>query len=64
MIRDGETGMTKVSSDMTDIELILYLCKLLWDDVSDGDTPSDEDFRIISHALEDRGIDPDEIFSY
>jgi hypothetical protein len=49
---------------MTDPELILYLCRLLWDDISDGDTPMEEDWDTLRDELSSRDIDPDEIFGY
>jgi hypothetical protein len=49
---------------MNDQELILFLCKLLWDEVSDGDTPSKKDWDDISLELKIRGLNPEEIFPY
>jgi len=49
---------------MTDLELILYLCKILWDLCSDGDMPDDKDFETLNKELKARGQDPDDIFGY
>jgi hypothetical protein len=49
---------------MTDRELILYLCQLLWDDLSDGDVPDDKDFKTLKEELTNRNIDYDNIFGY
>jgi hypothetical protein len=48
---------------MTDEEFIIYLWNLLWDDISDGDTPDEEDFEILRKELNNRGI-IDGDFSY
>jgi hypothetical protein len=49
---------------MTDTELILFLCRLLWDDLSDGDTPDSKDFEILKKELSNRNINYDEVFGY
>ena len=49
---------------MDDTEFILFLVKLLWDEVSDGDTPEDKDFNVIRDELLERGIDPDEAMPF
>ena len=49
---------------MTDIELILFLLKLLWDDCSDGDVPDENDWDKIREELIKRNVDPDEAMPY
>ena len=49
---------------MSDIEFIAWLVKLLWDDVTDGNTPDSSDFEIIKMELEKRGLNPDELMGY
>jgi hypothetical protein len=46
---------------MNDKEFILFLCKELWYVLSDGD---ETDLETIQKELKNRGIDPDEIFTY
>lgn len=41
---------------MSDKEFIEFLWGLLWDDLSDGDTPSDAEQEILLKELTDRGI--------
>lgn len=41
---------------MNDEELIKFLWRLLWDDLSDGDTPSDEEMEILKVELTKRSI--------
>ncbi len=41
---------------MTDKELIEFLWKLLWGDLSDGDTPSDDELNTLLTELTKRGI--------
>lgn len=41
---------------MNDEEFIKFLWRLLWDDLSDGDTPSDEEFETLKIELNRRGI--------
>ena len=47
---------------MTDRQLILFLCRLLWDEITDGDSIDGEDLKKISDELRARGEEPDEIF--
>lgn len=48
---------------MTDIELIEFLWRLLWYDLSDGDVPSDEEMETLKVELTRRGIlDGDFVF--
>ena len=49
---------------MTNEKFILFLCNILWEDLADGDIPSDEDWKTIRNELFERGLDPDEIFPY
>lgn len=49
---------------MTETEFILFLIGLLWNDLTDGDTPSEEDFDLIREQVTKMGFDPDEIMSY
>jgi len=46
---------------MTDKEFIEYLWKLLWDDLSDGDTPSNEDWDILRKELSARNINIEDL---
>lgn len=48
---------------MTDLELIKYLCELIWDMVGGG-TPEDTVWKILENELRKRGLDPEEIFGY
>lgn len=41
---------------MSDEELIKFLWKLLWDDLSDGDTPSDKEMETLRVELTKREI--------
>lgn len=41
---------------MSDRELIVFLWKLLWADLSDGDVPSEDDLYTLRGELTDRGI--------
>ena len=41
---------------MTDHELIEFLWKLLWNDLSDGDVPSDDELYTLKTELTKRGI--------
>lgn len=41
---------------MTDFELIDFLWRLLWNELSDGDTPSDEEMETLRVELTLRGI--------
>lgn len=41
---------------MNDKELIKFLWELLWNDLSDGDTPSDEELETLVRELTKRGI--------
>lgn len=49
---------------MTDREFILFLVKLFWDLVGDGDMPSDSEWDKIKEELLSRDIDPDEVMGY
>jgi hypothetical protein len=49
---------------MTDKEFIIWLCELLWEDLSDGDVPDDADFDLIRKELQARDIDIGEVFTY
>ena len=49
---------------MTDGEFILFLVGLLWNDISDGEMPTEAEFNIIRTELENRHIDPDEYMGY
>ena len=40
---------------MTDEQFANFLFYLLWDDLTDGNTPSDSDFSIIKQEFEKRG---------
>lgn len=53
--------MKKEVIQMDDREFIIYLCKQICDIASDGDEP---DIETISKELEDREINPDDIFVY
>jgi hypothetical protein len=48
----------------SDLKFISFLVCLLWNDLSDGETPEEEDFKRIREELEIRGIDPDEVMGY
>jgi hypothetical protein len=41
---------------MSDKEFIEFLWRLLWDDLSDGDTPSDSEMEILRVELTKREI--------
>ncbi len=41
---------------MNDQELIEFLWKLLWNDLSDGDVPSDDQLYTLKEELTKRGI--------
>lgn len=41
---------------MSDEEFIKFLWNLLWDDLSDGNTPSDGVFEVLRDELNKRGI--------
>jgi hypothetical protein len=41
---------------LSDKELIKFLWELLWNDLSDGDTPSDTEMDILRVELTNRGI--------
>lgn len=47
---------------MTDIELIKYLWRLLANDLTDGDTPSNEELQIVWDELVKRGLEEGEVF--
>jgi hypothetical protein len=49
---------------MTDLEFILFLCKIIWAEASDGDVPDKNDWETMYNELEARGIDTDEVFGY
>jgi len=49
---------------MSDIEFILFLIQLLWNEVTDGDTPTDDDFDVIRKELVERDYDPDQVMNY
>ena len=41
---------------MNDPEFIEFLWRLLWNDLSDGDTPSQEEIKVLKIELTKRGI--------
>lgn len=47
---------------MNDKEFIKYLVSLLADDLTDVNTPSDEDLKLVEAELKDRKIDFDKYF--
>jgi len=49
---------------MTDREFILFLAKLLMDDLIDGDTPTSEDFFTIEREFKTRGLSMEDIGYY
>ena len=50
----------------TDNDFIIFLVKLISDDLTDGDTPTDEEFFKVWTGLVERQIDPTEfdLFAY
>lgn len=50
--------------EMSDIDLIKLLWKLLCDDLTDGDMPSKGDLKVILHELFVRGIIEEEEFPH
>lgn len=56
MIKKFYFASVKTSEGMSDKEFIQFLWSLLWDDISDGITPSDEEFQTLRKELNDRGI--------
>lgn len=49
---------------MTDEQFMVYLFMLLWNDLTDGDTPDDSDFDTIKEEFENRDIDYDELTAF
>lgn len=46
---------------MTDNELIQWLFDLLWDDLTDGNIPSDDELTVIKQELLKRGLNPQDL---
>ena len=45
-------------------DLILFLCKLLWECIVDGENPNPDEWEILRTELFNRDIDPDTAFPY
>lgn len=58
------TNYLRDKDSLTDLEFIEYLVRLLWDDVTDGDTPEQKDFTKIEDELRARDLDPESLMGY